>query len=74
MLNDSKIKEICFGWDRPTDERSLRDFLKKFCSNDLLDVLIPRLSDKDITTIIDQLTRTMKPHLSESEYHRLFLG
>lgn len=73
MYNESDMEEICFGWDRPTDERSLRAFLKKFSKDDFLEVLIPRLTDKELTTIIDQLTLVMKAHLSEHEYHHLFL-
>jgi hypothetical protein len=73
MPENHDIKEICFGWDRPTDERSLREFLKKFSNDNMLDTLIPRLTDKEITAIVDLLTETMKKHLSEVEYHRLFL-
>jgi hypothetical protein len=73
MQHTDIIEETCFGWDRPTDERSLRAFLKKFGSNDFLDVLIPRLSDKEITAVVEQLTKIMKDNLSEREYHRLFL-
>jgi len=73
-MKSKPIKEICFGWNRPTDERSLRDFLKKVTHDELLEVLIPRLTDQEITTIVDQLSKTMKTHLSEQEYHRLFLG
>ncbi len=72
-MESTPIKEICFGWNRSTDERSLRDFLKKITRDDLLEILIPRLKDQEITAIVDQLSKTMKAHLSEQEYHRLFL-
>jgi len=68
-----EIEEICFGWNRPTDERSLRKFLQKFSRDELLDALAPRLTDQELTNIIDLLTGTMKKHLREDEYHRLFL-
>ncbi|MFW8602186.1 hypothetical protein ACOHYD_12000 [Desulfobacterota bacterium M19] len=68
-----KIEEICFGWDRSTDERSLKKFLQKFSREELLDALAPRLADHELTNIIDLLTNIMKKHLREGEYHRLFL-
>ena len=74
MPDNSAIEEICFGWDRPTDERSLLAFLKNFSQEDFLTVLIPRLTDKEIIAIIAQLTAAMKAHLSEQEYHHLFLN
>ncbi len=74
MHNNSAIEDICFGWNRATDEQSLRIFLQKFSSNELLTTLIPRLTDKELNTLVDQLTEAMKAHLSEQEYHRLFLG
>ncbi len=69
-----EIEEICFGWNRRTDERSLRKFLQKFSQNELLDTLTPRLTDQELTNIVDLLTKTMKKHLREGEYHRLFLS
>ncbi|NOX25612.1 MAG: hypothetical protein GXP59_05780 [Deltaproteobacteria bacterium] len=74
MGENQNIKEICFGWDRPTDEHSLQAFLKKFSHSELLVALIPRLSDKELTAIVNLLTETMKAHLSEREYHQLFLN
>ncbi len=65
---------ICFGLDRATDERSLGDFLRIFSSDPLLATLIPRLSDKEINALVDTLSVLLRTHLSEQEYHRLFLG
>ena len=66
--------EICFGLDRATDEASLAAFIKRFSGDGLLETLIPRLSDPDITSILDFLTHVMKKHLKEEEYHELFIG
>ncbi len=74
MCENKNIKEICFGWNRSTDEHSLQAFLKKFGHPELLAVLIPRLSDKELIAIVDLLAETMKAHLSEREYHKLFLN
>jgi len=64
---------ISFGWDRATDERSCQAFVQRFSSHGLLSVLTPRLTDQELTTLIDHLSGLMKKHLSEGEYHRLFL-
>ncbi len=72
--NDTSAMEICFGLDRATDERSLAAFLRIFSDSRLCDHLIPRLSDEEITGLVDHLTGLMRRHLREDEYHRLFLG
>ncbi|MFZ5776020.1 MAG: hypothetical protein ACOY3Z_11110 [Thermodesulfobacteriota bacterium] len=69
-----KPEEICFGLNRQTDERSLAAFLGRFADPVFLDLLLPRLADDEITEVLDFLTRLMHKHVSEAEYHRLFLG
>ena len=64
---------ICFGLNRETDERSLAAFLLLFTEAPMLETLIPRLSDDEISEVVDFLTRLMKRHLLENEYHSLFL-
>jgi len=66
--------EICFGMNRATDEKSLKAFIQLFSSPALLDELIPRLSDPEITEILDLLSNIMGNHFSEKEYHSLFLN
>lgn len=63
-----------FGFDRATDEASLALFLEKMASRPLLETLLPRLEDRDIDAVVELFTALMKKHLSEKEYHRLFLG
>jgi hypothetical protein len=65
---------IVFGFDRATDEKSLRLFLHCFTDKTLMDALLPRLDDEDIFATVDFLTRIMQKHLSEKEYHSLFLA
>lgn len=69
----TKTQEICFGLNRETDERSLAAFLKKFTSDPLLAKLIPRLSEEEITELLDFITKLMHKHLHKQEYHNLFL-
>ena len=71
---DMKPYTIAFGFDRKTDERSLGLFLKCFADKKFLQTLLPRMQDKDITDTVDFLTGIMRKHLSEKEYHRLFLA
>lgn len=78
MSNDqrprmSRAAEMAFGFDRETDERSLTLFLDRFARPELLDVLLPRLTESEITGLLDQLSKLLQSHLQESEYHRLFL-
>ena len=65
---------IVFGFDRATDEKSLRLFLQRFTDSGVLDALLPRLQDDDIQATVDFLTGIMHKHLSEKEYHSLFLA
>lgn len=65
---------ICFGWDRLTDERSAQAFVQRCSRPDLLAILIPRLTDQELTALVDHLSGLMKQHLSAGEYHRLFLA
>jgi hypothetical protein len=75
MLNNGdRGKEMVFGFDRDTDERSLRSFIKRIAGPEMLDELMPRLSSQEIESVVDLFTGLMKRHLSEKKYHRLFLG
>lgn len=64
---------IVFGFDRGTDEESLLLFLQRFTDKKVLDVLLPRLQNEDIFSTVDFLTAIMQKHLSDHEYHSLFL-
>ncbi len=39
-----------------------------------METLLPRLQDEDILSTVDFLTGIMRKHLSEKEYHSLFLA
>ncbi len=71
---EAGFQDICFGFDRKTDERSLAIFLRLFNREELLQTLIPRLKDDEIMQLVDQLTVVLGKHLREEEYHELFLG
>ena len=68
-----EAKDICFGLNRETDERSLTAFLQRFAEPAFLQTLVPRLEEGEITSLLDFLSRLLHKHCSEKEYHRLFL-
>ncbi|MBU0729088.1 MAG: hypothetical protein KKE17_01160 [Proteobacteria bacterium] len=68
------VENICFGLNRKDDEQSLYAFLNRFSALPLLQAIIPRLSDHEIVSLVDNLTGLMQKHLSEKEYHSLFLA
>ena len=70
----TQAHSIAFGFDRAMDERSFKLFLQHFVDEELMETLLPRLQDEDILETVDFLTRIMRKHLSEKEYHSLFLA
>lgn len=68
------FEQICFGLSRELDEQSLALFLRLFTRGQLLETLIPRLEEEEITGLVQQLTALLHKHLAEKEYHELFLG
>lgn len=64
---------VAFGLSRELDEKSLMYYLQKFSDDDLLKVLVPRLSDEELNRLFALLSELMRIHLSDGEYHRLFL-
>ncbi len=64
---------VGFGLNRPTDESTLIYYLQKFSDDRLLEILVKRLSDEEMEALFHTLSATLKRHLSEPEYHQLFL-
>ena len=64
---------VGFGADRETDENTVIYFLQKFSDDRLMKTLLPRLSDDDLSEIFNLVSHSLKQHLSEAEYHTLFL-
>lgn len=64
---------VGFGLDRETDERSLMVYLQKFSDDAHLACLLPRLGDQEIEEMFHLISRLLKTHLNDEEYHRLFL-
>lgn len=64
---------IGFGLNRETDEKTILYYLQKFSDDTLMQNLLTRLTDSELEEIFNLLTRLLKNHLSDAEYHRLFL-
>ena len=64
---------VGFGADRETDENTVVYYLQKFSDDLMMKTLIKRLSEDELSEIFNLMTRLLKSHLSETEYHNLFL-
>ncbi len=64
---------IGFGLDRTTDENTVRCYLQKFSDDAVTAAILQRLDAKELTEIFDLISRLLRRHFSEDEYHRLFL-
>lgn len=64
---------VGFGLDRDSDEKALMYYLQKISDDTLAQTLIGRMTDAERQDLFDMLSRLLKTHLSEEEYHQLFL-
>ena len=64
---------VGFGFNRETDEKTITYYLQKFSDDAVMQTLIQRLADNELAEIFNLITRLLKTHLSEDEYHALFL-
>jgi hypothetical protein len=61
------------GLDRDTDLATLQVYLQKLSDDDLMALLLPRLTEEETGRFLDLISRTLRQHLTGEEYHRLFL-
>ena len=64
---------VGFGYDRKTDENTVEYYLQKFSDDKLMEIMKEKLLDEELSEIFFLITRLLKNHLSEQEYHNLFL-
>ncbi len=62
-----------FGMDRQTDENTVAVFLQKFSDDEMMKVILKRMSDNELAEIFEVVSKLLKIHLTEPEYHRYFL-
>lgn len=64
---------VGYGLDRETDENTVICYLQKFSDDRLMENLVKRMEDGELEEVFNMITRLLKKHLSEPEYHELFL-
>ena len=62
-----------FGWDRKSDEETVKFYLQKFAEDSFMDLLIKKLSDQELEEIYSDINKLLRNHLTEAQYHRHFL-
>ncbi len=62
-----------FGMSRETGEETVQFYLQKFSEDTFMKTLLPRLSDAELEDIYMWVNTHLKKHISEDEYHGLFL-
>jgi hypothetical protein len=65
---------VGFGLNRETDEATVTVFLQKFSDDRLMERIIPRMTDHELSNVFTLVSQLLKHHLTEEEYHALFLG
>ena len=64
---------VGYGADRETDENTIIYYLQKFSDDGLMATLTKRMTDGELEEIFNLINRLLKNHLTDSEYHNLFL-
>jgi len=64
---------IGYGADRKTDENTVIYYLQKFSDDEFMALMTRRMANEELLEIFDLINRLLKTHLTESEYHNLFL-
>ncbi len=64
---------VGFGLDRETDENTVIYYLQKFSDDALMQHLVRKMTNEELEEIFEVVNRILKAHLSEDEYHSLFL-
>jgi len=64
---------VGFGLDRETDESTVICYLQKFSDDACIKTMVTRMSDQALEELFSCMSRLLKEHLSEDEYHELFL-
>lgn len=62
-----------FGMDRETDENTVEAYLQKLSDDDLMKVMLKRMTDEELAEVFEMVSKLLKTHLTEPEYHEHFL-
>ena len=64
---------VGYGADRETDEHTLIFYMQKFSDDRFMSLITKRMTDEEMLELFDLLNRLLRNHLTEAEYHELFL-
>ncbi len=64
---------VGYGADRETDENTIIYYLQKFSDDNFITMITQRMTDEELLEMFELINRLLKKHLTESEYHKLFL-
>lgn len=64
---------VGYGYDRKSNEFTLAFYLQKFSDDEVIKVVADRMSDTEMERLFDLVSGLLKSHLTEEEYHRMFL-
>jgi peptide methionine sulfoxide reductase MsrA len=64
---------IGFGLDRASDEDTVIYYLQKFSDDKVIRAMVTRMDEAELDEIFTLITRLLKNHFSDDEYHQLFL-
>ena len=62
-----------YGLDRQSNQNTVQLYLQKFSDDHLMKTILKRMTDDDLTEIFEITSKMLKKHLTEPEYHQLFL-
>ena len=64
---------VGYGADRETDENTIIYYLQKFSDDKFMALITKRMTDAEMLELFNLINRLLKNHLTEAEYHSLFL-
>ena len=64
---------VGYGADRETDENTLIYYIQKFSDDRLMSLITKRMTTDEMLELFNLVNRLLKDHLTEAEYHKLFL-
>jgi len=64
---------VGYGADRETDENTVVYYLQKFSDDRFMALMTKRMTDAELLELFDLINRLLRSHLTETEYHTLFL-
>ena len=64
---------VGYGFDRETDENTVIYYLQKFSDDRFMAMMTKRMTEGELWDLFDLINRLLKTHLTQTEYHSLFL-